>query len=48
MAKKEVTAQFNTNVLGTLRTCQAVLPGMRARQSGRILNVVTWVRSPFP
>ena len=44
----ELTAQFNTNTLGTWRTCQAVLPGMRARRSGRILNVVTSVRSPFP
>ncbi len=44
----ELTAQFDTNVLGTLRTCQAVLPGMRERGSGRILNVVTIVRSPMP
>jgi len=48
LSEEELAAQFNTNTLGTWRTCQAVLPGMRARRSGRILNVVTAVRSPFP
>jgi NAD(P)-dependent dehydrogenase (short-subunit alcohol dehydrogenase family) len=30
---------FNTNVLGAIRMCQAVLPGMRARRKGRIIQI---------
>src|SRR5690606_37111938 len=30
---------LDTNVLGTFRMCKTVLPGMRARKSGRIVNV---------
>lgn len=48
LSEDELQAQFNTNTLGTWRTCLAVLPGMRQRGSGRILNLITAVRSPMP
>ena len=48
VSEEEIAALFNTNVLGTWRTCLAVLPGMRARRSGRILNIVSWIHSPLP
>jgi NAD(P)-dependent dehydrogenase (short-subunit alcohol dehydrogenase family) len=35
----EAAALFDTNVLGILRTSKAVLPYMRARRSGTIVNV---------
>jgi NAD(P)-dependent dehydrogenase (short-subunit alcohol dehydrogenase family) len=35
----EAASLFDTNVLGLLRTAKAVLPHMRARRSGRIINV---------
>lgn len=35
----EAAALFDTNVLGVLRTAQAVLPHMRTQRQGRILNV---------
>jgi NAD(P)-dependent dehydrogenase (short-subunit alcohol dehydrogenase family) len=34
-------AQFNTNVFGVMRVCQRVLPLMRTRQSGLIVNVTS-------
>ena len=36
---EDVRRQFETNVFGLVRMCQLVLPGMRAQQSGRIVNV---------
>jgi NAD(P)-dependent dehydrogenase (short-subunit alcohol dehydrogenase family) len=35
----EVRRQFETNVFGLARMCQLVLPGMRARGAGRIVNL---------
>jgi NADP-dependent 3-hydroxy acid dehydrogenase YdfG len=34
-----VRAQFETNVFGLVRMCQLVLPGMRARGFGRLINL---------
>jgi NAD(P)-dependent dehydrogenase (short-subunit alcohol dehydrogenase family) len=36
-----IRRQFETNVFGLLRLCQLVLPGMRERRYGRIVNVST-------
>jgi NAD(P)-dependent dehydrogenase (short-subunit alcohol dehydrogenase family) len=41
LAIEDVRRQFETNVIGTLRMCQLVLPGMRRRGRGRIINVST-------
>lgn len=38
---EEMRAQFEVNVFGPLAVIQAALPGMRARRSGRILNVTS-------
>ena len=35
----EVKATFDVNVFGMLSMCQAVIPGMKSRGSGRIINV---------
>ncbi len=35
----DVQRVFDTNLFGMLRTCQAVLPGMRAARSGLIINI---------
>jgi len=39
MSLGEASWMFETNVMGVLRTSQAVLPHMRAQGSGRIVNV---------
>ncbi len=36
---EQVRRQFETNVFGLVRMCQLVLPGMRERGSGRIVNI---------
>lgn len=37
----EVRAQFEVNVLGPLAVLKAVLPAMRARRAGRIINITS-------
>jgi NAD(P)-dependent dehydrogenase (short-subunit alcohol dehydrogenase family) len=37
----EVRAQFETNVIGPLAMMKAVLPAMRARRAGRIINITS-------
>ena len=39
MLTDEIMDQVQTNLLGTMRMCRAVLPGMRAQQNGRIITI---------
>ncbi|KAJ5926187.1 hypothetical protein N7516_007960 [Penicillium verrucosum] len=39
MSEAEIEAQFNTNVYGPVRVLKGVLPFMRARKSGTIVNI---------
>jgi short-subunit dehydrogenase len=39
VAMDDLRRQFETNVFGLVRMCQLVLPGMRARGAGRIVNM---------
>ena len=47
--EEEVIRQFNTNTIGMWRTCKAVLPGMRKRRDGLIINITSGAaRIPLP
>lgn len=49
LSTAEVKRQFDTNVFGLLAVTRAVLPGMRARRTGRVINVSSIVgRTSFP
>jgi NADP-dependent 3-hydroxy acid dehydrogenase YdfG len=49
LSTREVKRQFDTNVFGLLAVTRAVLPGMRARRAGRIINISSIVgRTSFP
>jgi NADP-dependent 3-hydroxy acid dehydrogenase YdfG len=49
LTTQEVKRQFDTNVFGLLAVTRAVLPGMRNRRTGRIINISSIVgRTSFP
>lgn len=41
LSEKDWDAHFDVNAKGVLLMCQAVLPHMRARKSGRIINIAS-------
>lgn len=48
-AVRDAAAVLDTNFLGVVRVTDAVLPGMRARRAGRVINVgslAAWVGEP--
>jgi NAD(P)-dependent dehydrogenase (short-subunit alcohol dehydrogenase family) len=48
-SSEELMAQLDLNIVGTLRVAKAVLPGMRARKSGLIIQVSSTAgRAAFP
>jgi NADP-dependent 3-hydroxy acid dehydrogenase YdfG len=49
LSTREVKRQFDTNVFGLLAVTRAVLPSMRARGAGRVINISSIVgRTSFP
>lgn len=48
-SSKEIMDQLDLNIIGTIRTAKAVLPGMRAQKSGLIIQVSSTAgRAAFP
>ena len=43
LKEEEMLAQYNINVFGLLRMCQAVIPSMREQQSGVIINISSFL-----
>ena len=49
LSSREVKQQFDTNVFGLLAVTRTVLPSMRARGAGRVINISSIVgRTSFP
>lgn len=49
VADDELLAQYDTNVFGVWRVCRAVLPSMRERGAGAIVNISSFGgQAPFP
>jgi len=43
VTEEEMFAQFDVNVFGVMRMCQAVIPKMRQQQSGVIINISSFL-----